>query len=197
MNFTELAFANRSFRRFDQSVPVGMDTLEELVELSRYTASAMNKQPLRHILVSDPGKCAQVFESLAWAGYLKDWSGPVEGERPTAYVVICHEGEPGPWSKCDLGIVAQTMMLGAVEKGFGGCMLGAIKKDLLGAALNVPENLEILLVLALGRPVETVVVEDLDEGGDFKYWREGDGTHHVPKRVSDELIAAKFPAADE
>lgn len=197
MNFTELAFSNRSFRRFDQSAPMGMAVLEELVELSRYTASAMNKQPLRHILVSDPGKCAEVFEGLAWAGYLKEWSGPAEGERPTGYVVICHEGEPGPWSKVDLGIVAQTMLLGAVEKGFGGCMLGALKKDVLTKALDVPENLEILMVLAMGRPAETVVVEDLDEGGDFKYWREDDDTHHVPKRTVDELIVAGFPAADE
>ncbi|WP_126377466.1 nitroreductase family protein [Desulfovibrio ferrophilus] len=197
MNFTELAFNNRTFRRFDPSVPIGMETLEDLLETARYTASAMNKQPLRHVLVTEPGKCAEVFAGLAWAGYLKDWPGPEEGQRPTGYVVICHEGEPGPWSKVDLGIVAQTIMLGAVEKGFGGCMLGALKKDVIGKALNLPEELEIMLVLALGRPAETVVVEDLEPGEDFKYWREDDDTHHVPKRTKDELIVAKYPAADE
>lgn len=197
MNLTELAFNNRTFRRFDQSVPIGMKTLEELIELSRYTASAMNKQPLRHILITDPDKCAAVFEGLAWAGYLKDWPGPEQGQRPTGYVVICHQGEPGSWSKVDLGIVAQTILLGAVEKGFGGCMLGALKKDIIGKALDLPEELEIMLVLALGLPAETVVVEDLEPEGDFKYWREPDGTHHVPKRGKDELIVAKYPAADE
>jgi nitroreductase len=196
MDFLELAKSNRTFRRFDESAPVGMDTLERMVDAARHTPSAMNKQPLRFALVADPAVCAEVFGGLAWAGYLKDWPGPAEGERPTAYVVLCHEGETGPWSKVDLGIVAQTMMLQARAEGFGGCMIGSVKKDVVAKAVGLPDGLEVMLVLALGKPGETVVVEDLAPGGDFKYWRADDDTHHVPKRGADELVAVRHPRGD-
>lgn len=194
MDFLELAKATRSFRRFDETAPMGMDVLERMVQAARHTASAMNKQPLRLALVTDPAVRAELFAGLAFAGYLKDWPGPAEGERPTAYVVLAHEGEPGPWSKVDLGIVAQTMMLAAVERGFGGCMIGTLKKDVVAKAVDLPEGMEVLLVLALGKPAETVVVEDIAPDGDFKYWRADDDTHHVPKRTVDELVVRRFPA---
>ena len=193
MDFLELAKANRSCRRFNETTPVGMDVLDHMVEAARHTASAMNKQPLRYALVADPAVCAGIFPGLAWAGYIKGWPGPAQGERPTAYVVICHDGEPGPWSKVDLGIVAQTMMLAAREKGFGGCMLGALKKDVIAKAVGLPEGLEMMMVLALGKPAEDVIVEELAPDGDFKYWRAADDTFHVPKRGVSELVALRLP----
>ncbi|WP_461211529.1 nitroreductase family protein [Desulfocurvus sp. DL9XJH121] len=192
MEFLELAKAARTVRRYDTASPVGMDVLDRMVDAARHTPSAMNKQPLRYVLVNDPALCAKVFEGLAFAGYLKDWPGPDENERPTAYVVICHDGEPGPWSKVDLGIVAQTMMLEARDQGVGCCMVGAIKKDVVAGAVGLPDGLEIMLVLSLGKPAETVVVEDLPADGDFKYWRAEDGTHHVPKRGAAELVALRL-----
>jgi nitroreductase len=89
---------------------------------------------------------------------------------------------------CDDGIAAQTMLLGAVEKGLGGCMIGNIKQDRLRKVLQVPTHLRIRLVLALGKPAETVVLEELEAGGDIRYWRDQDGVHHVPKRKLDEVI---------
>ncbi|MBI5444253.1 MAG: nitroreductase family protein, partial [Deltaproteobacteria bacterium] len=89
---------------------------------------------------------------------------------------------------CDDGIAAQTILLGAVEKGLGGCMIGAIQKERLRAALGIADHLRIRLVLALGKPAETVVLEDLPPGGDIRYWRDGDEIHHVPKRRLEELI---------
>jgi hypothetical protein len=74
------------------------------------------------------------------------------------------------------------------EQGFGGCMIGSIKRDELRKVLEIPEHLEILLVLALGKPNEKVVLEDVGEDGDIKYYRAGQDVHHVPKRTLDELI---------
>lgn len=197
MTIKDLVRKNRSYRRFDESVSIPMHTLEEMVEDARYVGSAMNKQPLRYVLVNDRAKNAEVFKALAWAGYIKDWPGPSKGERPSAYVVVCHDGEPGPWSRCDLGIAAQTIMLSASEKGFGGCMLGALDKDILRSALGIGENLAIMMVLALGSPAEKVVVEDIQDDGDFKYWRDDDSVHHVPKRSTTELVTARFTEQGE
>jgi nitroreductase len=179
---------NRSFRRFDESEPIARDTLVELVGLARCTASAGNRQPLKYILSADSETNGRIFPCLSWAGYLKDWPGPGPGERPTAYVVILVDQSVAKEWWCDDGIVAQTMLLGAAERGLGGCMIGAIQKDRLRQELEIPEPFLIRLVLALGRPAETVVLEDLPPGGDVRYWRDEKDVHHVPKRRIGELI---------
>jgi nitroreductase len=83
----ELILKNRSYRRFDQSVPVPMKLLREMVEAARLSASARNMQPLRYMLFNNAADCGKIFPTLAWAGYLKEWPGPPEGERPSAYII--------------------------------------------------------------------------------------------------------------
>jgi nitroreductase len=184
----DLIRTSRSYRRFHQEVPVPMDVLKELVMLARLSPSGANRQPLKFKLYNDAESNAKIFSCLAWAGYLQDWGGPEEGERPAAYIMILGDTEISKSFAVDEGIAAQSMMLGAAEKGFGGCMLGAINRDKLRGLLGIPERYEILLVLALGKPAESVVIEEVGEDGDIKYWRDEQGGHHVPKRSLDELI---------
>lgn len=184
----DLIIKNRSFRRFYQEAAIERQTLRELVELARLSASAGNFQPLKYILCCEPEKNARIFEHLSWAGYLKDWSGPSEGERPGGYIVILEDKQIKHPLGCDQGIAAQSILLGATEKGLGGCIIGSINRDELGKALDIPSGLEILLVLALGKPKETVVIEEAGPNGDIKYWRDSEGVHHVPKRPLDNII---------
>jgi len=179
---------NRSYRRFYEEVPIELETLRQLVDLARLSSSAGNLQPLKYILSSDPQKNALIFPHLAWAGYLKDWSGPGEGERPSAYIIILGDTKISQSFGCDHGIAAQSILLGAAEKGLGGCMIGSIKRQELRKALDIPSCYEILLILALGKPREKVVIETVGPNGDIKYWRDSEGMHHVPKRALDELI---------
>ena len=184
----DLILKSRSYRRFHQEVAIERDTLKELVDLARLSPSAANLQPLRYILVSDPQHNATVFTCLSWAGYLKDWPGPAEGERPSAYIVMLGDNEVSSSIDCDHGIAAQSILLGAAEKGLGGCIIASVQKQKLREALDIPARYEILLVLALGKPRETVVVDEIESTGDIKYWRGDDDEHHVPKRSLEELI---------
>ena len=184
----DLIKSNRSFRRFYQQQAIAGETLKKLVNLARLSASAANLQPLKYILASEPPKNAAIFSCLAWAGYLTDWPGPAEGERPAAYIIILHDREVAKEVWCDHGIAAQSMLLGARAMGLGGCMLGSIKKDQLRELLQIPNRYAILLVIALGKPKETVVLEEVGPDGSIKYWRDDDGVHHVPKRRLEDLI---------
>lgn len=184
----DLVRRNRSYRRFHEDFTVNLETLRGLVDLARLSASAANMQPLRYILSCDRERNDLIFSQLAWAAYLKDWPGPPPGERPSAYVVVLEDTRISHPLRCDHGIAAQSMLLGAVARGLGGCILGAINKPELRKALGIPEEYEILLVLALGKPKEEVVIDEVDLEADIKYWREGDGTHHVPKRRLDDVI---------
>ena len=189
----ELIRKSRSYRRFDQDVVVRIETLRALVNLARLSPSGANLQALKYVLSCDPQTNARIFPHTRWAGYLKDWDGPEEGERPAAYIVILGDTELRKSFGCDHGIAAQSMMLGATYRGLGGCMLGALDRDGLRQALDIPEQYEILLVLALGRPKETVVLEDAGPDGDIKYYRDAEHVHHVPKRSLDELILREHP----
>lgn len=184
----ELVLRNRSYRRFHQEVDIKLATLKELVDLARLSPSAMNLQPLRYILSCESEKNSLIFPHLGWAGYLKDWPGPCEGERPSAYIIILGDTEISRSFGCDHGIAAQSIMLGATERGLGGCIIGSANKDEIRNALDIPPRYEVLLVLALGKPKESVVVEEVGPDGSIRYWRDDEGVHHVPKRSLDDLI---------
>ncbi len=186
-NFKALVRDNRSCRRFDNAHKLTAKTLEKLVGLTRYCASAGNKQPLKYLVSVSEEANQTVFDSLAWAAYLKDWPGPVPQEQPTGYIIIMADRAIADNIWCDDGIAAQTILLGARAQGLGGCIFGAINKKKLMTEFEIPENLEIRLVVAIGKPVETVQVEMMAEGGDHKYYRDEHQVHHVPKRSKKEL----------
>ena len=186
--FRDLVTANRSYRRFAQYEVIFENTLRSLVDLARQTASAANLQPLKYILSCTPEPNEKVFAALSWAGYLADWECPQDGERPAAYIVMLGDTRLNKNPGCDSGIAAQTILLGAVEQGLGGCIFGSIDRDKLRDSLSIEDYLDILLVIALGKPVEKVVLEEVSAGGDIRYYRDGDAVHHVPKRALEDII---------
>lgn len=187
MTIHEIVAKSRSYRRFYQNKTISAEQLKNLVDLARLSPSAKNLQPFKYILSNDAGKNDVIFSCLAWAGYLKDWPGPEEGERPSGYIIILGDKSITKDFGCDHGIVAQSILLGATETGLGGCMLSNIKRDRLRALLGIPERYQILLAIALGIPKEQVVVTDAKDG-DIKYWRDANMVHYVPKRPLAELI---------
>lgn len=187
MNLRQLIEKTRTFRRFDEKHEITQETLISLVDLARLSASGANRQPLKYILVTDPAIRPEVYSCLAWAGYLTTWEGPDPGERPTGYIVVLGDKEISDSFGVDHGIAAQSIMLGATEAGLGGCIIASVKKEKLRAIFDIPKDLEVLLVIALGQPVEKVVLETI-ENNNVKYWRDENRVHHVPKRTLNEII---------
>ena len=187
--FEEIVRKNRSCRRFVQADRIERETLVKLIDLARLTPSAANMQGLRYRIVTDVTECAKVYETLGWAGYLPDWPGPEEGERPSAYIILLNDQTlPGKRDN-DVGIAAQTILLGAVAGGYAGCMLGNIRKAELSQALALdPERYAVQLVIALGRPKEKIVLTEVGADGSIRYFRDDDGTHYVPKRKLSDII---------
>ena len=192
MQLKELIRKNRSYRRFDQEYNVSTESLRDLVDLARLSASGANKQPLKYVLCSQPDTNKKVFATLGWAAYLKDWTGPIEGERPSAYIIILGDVSIRSSFGVDPGIAAQSVTLGAVEQGLGACIIATINKKELREALNISKQFEILFVLALGKPIEKVVIEPLGSDGNIRYWRDKYGVHRLPKRSLEDLIIAEY-----
>jgi nitroreductase len=187
MNIKDLITNSRTRRRFDESYRVEYEILEQLVGLARLSPSGGNKQPLKFLICNTKRDCGLIFPYTTWAAYLKDWPGPKPGERPSAYIIILGDTQISESFGVDHGIAAQSIMLGATEAGIGGCIIQSINREGLQSAFNIPPRYVILLVLALGKPVENVIIDEIKDQ-DVKYWRDSDKTHHVPKRNLDELI---------
>ncbi|MDR0420227.1 MAG: nitroreductase family protein [Prevotellaceae bacterium] len=185
----DLIAKNRSYRRFYEEINIDLNTLKSFVELARISPSTRNLQPLKYIISNNREINKQIFPTLAWAGYLKDWNGAVEGERPSAYIVVLvdkniTQSKP----EHDEGIVAQSILLGAVEQDLGGCIIVSVKRQELAKILNISEQYEIALVIALGKPKENVVLTTVKDN-DIKYFRDSNAVHYVPKRSLDDIVS--------
>jgi nitroreductase len=182
----DLARKNRSYRRFYEDKKISREELLDMLEAARLTPSGANKQPIRYILSYDEETNNRIFPSLRWAGYLPEWDGPVEGERPSAYIIMVEPA--GVNAPNDEGIAGQTILLSAVEKGMGGCFIGNVDREKLAKDMNISSEYAIKLVIALGYPKEEVTIEEINAGGDIKYYRDENQVHHVPKIRLDELV---------
>ena len=190
--YHDLVLKNRSYRRFYENATIPMETLEELAALGRIVPSTANSQAIKFMLINTPNETAKVYDTLGWAGMLTDWDGPEEGERPSAYIILLGDLALGKNKFMDDGIIAQTMLLGATAKGYGGCMLGNIKRTELSKALGIDlEKYSIDLVIALGKPKEEVVLEEITPLHGNRYYRDENAVHHVPKRNLEDLIIYK------
>ena len=186
----DLVEKNRSYRRFDQSVTIPMEVLRELVDLARLSPSSGNLQSLRFMLFNGEDN-HKVFAALTWKAYYIGENSPVEGERPSAYILMINDTEIMPDAGMNAAVAAQSILLGAVERGYGGCMFGKLKGRQLKRDLGLPDQYEVSLVVALGKPIETVVIEPAKPGGSIEYWTDDSLAHHVPKYSLDELIINK------
>lgn len=183
----DLILKNRSYRRFFQDERITAEQLQKWIDLARLSASARNYQSLKYILSISEEMNAQIFELLSWAGYLTTWPGPDEGERPSAYIIVMNDTLIAGNYFCDDGIAIQSILLGATEDGYGGCIIHSVNRNKMRELLALSEQFEILYVIALGKPKETIVLEEM-KGKDVKYWRDENQVHHVPKRPIEEII---------
>ena len=183
----ELILQNRSYRKFFANKLVSVNELETLIDLARQTPSSKNKQPLKYILVTEKKDTDFVFDQLSWAKHLKEWTGPSKNERPPAYIIMLLDTKVNPDAMIDAGISAQTILLGAIEQGLGGCIIRTVNRAQTSNYFKLPKYLQIIQVIAIGKPQHEVkLVKVLDEK--TEYFVDDKGIHCVPKRELKDII---------
>lgn len=191
----DLVIRNRSYRGYDASRRVTREELLEFVDLTRYTASSVNLQPLKYYAAWEEAEVAEIQRLTGWAAALPALNLPYPGTEPAGFVAICLDtglcGGETAFLR-DVGIAAQTMLLAAVEKGLGGCMIGNFSREKLKALLHLPDAIEPNLLVAFGKPAETVVLTGVGADGSTRYFRDASGTvHYVPKRALQDILLSK------
>jgi nitroreductase len=177
----------RTYRKFDESRRIEERILMSFIHNASLAPSGANLQPLKYRIVNDAENNSGLFGCLKWAGYLKNWDGPQEGQRPVSYILILGDLDISKDFSVDLGICAYAITLSAAQKGIGSCMIGSVDRDHVRQLFDIPAKYEILLVIAFGYPAETVVLEKA-VGGEIKYYRDEKQVHHVPKRDLADII---------
>jgi nitroreductase len=178
---------NRRSIRFFTPTPVPKDILKKCVDAARLSPSGANRQPLKFIIIHDLSLVKQTFALTRWAGHLPDYS-PTQAEMPMAYIAILLDTTIQQRPGHDAGIAAMSISLVADEAGLGTCMLGSVDREQLRPLLNIPENLDILMLVAIGYTKTKPVLDKVKEG-DIKYWLDEAETLHVPKRALDDVLS--------
>jgi len=177
--------SRRTIRKYRQK-EVPEEILLKCVDAARLSPSGANRQPLKYVIVNDHELLKEVFSTLSWAGYLPDYQ-PSEREMPRAYVVILLDKSIRKNSGHDAGIATMSISLVAYDEGLGSCILGAVDREKLREVLSIPDGLDIVLVVALGYPAESPVVDKVKDG-DIKYRLDENGVLHVPKRDLKDIV---------
>ena len=189
--FKQLVEKTRSCRRFNQSAAISDETLRQLIDTARLSGSARNGQPWQYMIINSPQLCERIFPHLGWAGYLRDWKGPEAGERPAAYVLcLLHRKRLIVSEKDafhDLGIATQNLLLEATTRQIMGCRIGAFSPE-VKKLFDIPGHLSLELIIALGHPIEQIVLDEMHNTEDIEYWRDEKHIHHVPKRSLEDIL---------
>jgi len=130
-----------------------------------------NLQPCEYLIPDDGALLPVIFSTLKWSGYIAPKGNPPTGEEPRAYIMILPNRHKRPQGgNHDVGIAAAYISLVAFERGLGTCLIASVDRDRLRQILKVPDHCEINLVVALGYPNESPVVEDSRDS--VKYWKD-------------------------
>ncbi len=189
--FKDLVKKSRSFRGYDSTYQISRQELEDLVDTARYAPSSVNRQPFQYYIACEKEDVDRIQPLTGWARALPEAKLPHPGKEPSAFILICQNLDWDPDETRyvrDVGIVAQTMLLAAAEKGLGGIMIGNYSPARVSEALNLPENLSVMLIVAVGKPDETVVLTEVSPGESLKYYRDEEDVHYVPKRRLEDIL---------
>ncbi len=187
MDFYDILKNRRTVRKFRQE-PIPLETLEKIVDTARFCPSAANLQPMRFRIVNDPKTVAEMQPLVKWAAYLAPNGDPAEGEKPTAFILVCVDKEIRPnGTTPDVGGAVQNILLAGAYEGIGTCWMGSIDRKAICKLNDLPERYQLDTVIALGYKGEeprTVPVEN----GDIKYYKDENGVLNVPKRSLKDIL---------
>lgn len=193
MNYDELKTLvqdARTTRRFKKDQEVTFEDLREILEVARITSSAKNMQPIKYILITKKEDVLQLAQTAAWAAHLKDWNQSEE-ERPSAFIIMLNDNMIDGFPMFDAGASFTAISLAAKSKGLSTCPMASIDKELCKKLFVIPDNLNVMIGIAVGVRSENVKLVDA-QGFDTNYYRLEDETHCVPKRTLEQIIMGEY-----
>ncbi len=151
MEFYEVISKRRSIRAYKKD-PVEDSKLSRILNAARLAPTAANRQPYSLIVVKDEETKLKLKDA-----YSQEWFF-------TAPVIVCACALPDDaWKRndgkgyvdVDVAIAMDHLILAASAEGLGTCWIAAFKPEVVREVLNIPDNMEPLVLTPLGYP-ETI-----------------------------------------
>jgi nitroreductase len=147
---TDSLFFRRHSKRayLDKAVPE--ESLERIFEIVRWSPSCSNNQPWRFVVVTDPDRKAMFMKGLArgnqWAA-----AAPV-------LIAVCGRPEDDynrednrvQYYQVGCGLAVMSLLLAAVDEGLMGHAMAGYSAPDVKAALDIPDDYDVITVVALG-----------------------------------------------
>ena len=128
-----------------QDKPIPDEIVHEIVEAAHLTASSINGQPWRFVVVQEPATLRQL-------GALAR-SGPYIAQAPLAVAVATVES---PYGVSDASRAIQSMMLAAWSHGVGSNWVGFHNLDDMKPVLSIPADMDLLAIVPFGYPASPI-----------------------------------------
>ncbi|MCR5887286.1 nitroreductase family protein [Hymenobacter sp. J193] len=142
------------------SYPVAPETLNQVFEAASWAASAMNEQPWRYVYAHHAD--TEAFQKMV--DCLLPGNQPWARHAPVLVLALIKtdlgNGTPNGAALHDLGMANANLMLEATALGLHGHFMGGFDRDKARQAFQLPENLQPVVMLALGYLGEAEQLEE-------------------------------------
>lgn len=174
MTAKECIMGRRSIRKFTEQ-PVSHEVLEDIVATAAFAPSWKNTQITRYIAIE-----GEMKEKVAACTSQHANNGNIMSNAPMVIAVTVIKGRCGyerdgsfttnrgdSWQMYDAGVASQSFCLAAYDQGLGTVIMGIFDQEEISSLLELPEDRELVALIALGYPAEEPVapkrktVEDL------------------------------------
>lgn len=146
MSVLELIAGRRSVRRYD-SKKISDEDLRSILEAGRQAPSAVNRQPVKFVVVTDD-ELKKDFSNNPFNHFIK---------KAPVVIVACADVKnilTGKWAVVDASIALENMVIAAWSLGVGSCWIGAFKEKDVKSQLKIPDKWKVVALLTLGYPIE-------------------------------------------
>lgn len=188
MKLNDALTSRRSIRSYKQQ-DVPEKDLDEIIDLARFAANAANAQQLRYIIIRSDSWVKSVFDNVAWAAYVQPLRTPIWNvNAPKCFIAVTAPAAKVDSVLPDAGAAIQSLLLAAHGKGLGTCWIGAFDRIKIDELLAMPNNRQVIFLIAVGYPDENPIAENVAEGENIKYYLDEKGRLHVPKIRAKDLV---------
>lgn len=146
MSILDSIINRRSIRRY-QKKEIPKDVLLQILEAGRQAPSAVNRQPIRFVIVNDQNILKDLCNTVI-TRFVKEAPAVIVGCADVKSLMT------GKWAVVDTTIAMENMVIAAWALGIGSCWIGACNEQKVKEMLKIPKDWKVVALVTLGYPDE-------------------------------------------
>ena len=146
MSLLDVILSRRSIRKYENK-EIPQEILQQILEAGRQAPSAVNRQPIRFVVVKDHEIMKKLCDTV-FSRFVKFAPAAIVGCADVKSLLT------GKWAVVDATIAMQNMVVAAWTLGIGSCWIGACNENKVKELLKIPDKWKIVALITFGFPAE-------------------------------------------